>query len=142
MLLVGVKDWNGGGSSMAGAFSVAAGGMLQFSGGAFTLTGGILQGAVSLTGGTLNVSGHGVTVSGAFAQAGGSTLGGGGVLTLAGAANFYGAPGTVIAETGSGRTIIQGKTTVGIDFALDNGRVLQNDGTLLWTAGNFDQWTP
>jgi len=130
-------DFHGGGSSAAGAFSVAAGGMLTFSGGTFTLTGGTLQGAASLTGGTLAIGGA-VTVSGAFAQSGGSTLGGAGVLTLAGAANFTGAAGSVIAQIGAGRTVIQGKATVGIDFALDNGRVLQNDGTLLWVGGNFE----
>jgi fibronectin-binding autotransporter adhesin len=131
-------DFNGGGSSAAGAFSVAAGGMLIFSGGTFTLAAGTLQGTASLTGGTLELGGNTVTVTGAFAQAGGSSLDGAGVLTLAGAANFTGAAGTVIAQTGAGRTVIQGKVTVGIDFALDGGRVLQNDGTLLWTGGNFE----
>lgn len=133
-----VLDFNGGGSSTAGAFSVAAGGLLEFSGGTFNLAGGALHGAVSLTGGTLGIGGTAVTVSGAFTQAGGSRLGGAGTLALAGGATFNGGAGTVVAETGSGKTIIQGKATVGIDFALDNGRVLQNDGTLLWTAGNFE----
>jgi len=127
---------NGGGSSAAGAFKVAAGGLLTISGGAFTLTAGTLQGAASLTGGALALTGA-VTVSGTFAQSGGSSLAGAGVLTLAGAANFTGAAGTVIAQTGAGRTVIQGKATVGIDVALDGGRTLENDGTLFWTGGNF-----
>ena len=130
-------DFNGGGSSSAGAFRVAAGGLLIFSGGTFTLTTGTLQATTNLTGGTLAIGGA-VTVSGTFSQTGGSTLGGAGVLTLTGTANFTGAAGSVIAQIGAGRTIIQGKATVGIDFALDNGRVLQNDGTLLWVGGNFE----
>ncbi len=131
-------DLRGGGASDAGAFQVAAGGTLDFSGGTFTLTKGSLQGAASLLGGTLELGTNAVTVTGMFAQAAGSTLDGAGVLTLAGAANFTGVAGAVVVETGAGRTVLQGKTTVGIDFALDNDRVLQNDGTLLWTGGNFE----
>jgi hypothetical protein len=131
-------DLRGGGMSSAGAFNVAAGGILKFSAGTFTLTAGSLQGAASLAGGALELGANTITVTGAFAQAGGSSLDGAGVLTLAGAANFTGAAGTVIAQTGAGRTVIQSKATVGIDFALGNGRVLQNDGTLLWTGGNFE----
>jgi hypothetical protein len=128
--------FNGGGSSGAGAFSVAADGVVEFSGGTFNLAAGTLQGAAALTGGTLKLGGA-VTVAGTFIQAGG-TIAGAGTLILAGAANFTGAAGTVVAETGSGKTIIRGKATVGSDFALDNGHVLQNDGTLLWNAGNFE----
>ena len=129
-------DFHGGGSSAAGAFSVAAGGTLTFSGGIFTLTGGTLKCPASLSGATLVIGGA-VTVSGTFSQIGGSTLGGAGVLTLVGAANFTGAAGRIVTQIGAGKTILRGKTTVGIDFALDNGRVLQNDGTLLWLGGNF-----
>ena len=129
-------DLHGGGSSAAGAFSVAAGGTLRFSGGTFTLSQGTLQGTASLTGGSVEYGAAAVTVAGTFNQAAGSFLDGSGVLTLAGAANFTGSG--VVGQTGAGRTVLQGKTTVSTDFALDNGRVLQNDGTLTWTAGNFE----
>jgi hypothetical protein len=129
-------DLGGGGSSSAGAFKVATSGTLDFSGGIFSLTAGTIQGATTLTGGTLECGANAVTIAGAFTQSGG-ILDGSGAVTLTGAANFTGAAG-VVGQTGAGRTILQGKTTVGIDFALDDGRVLQNDGTLLWTAGNFE----
>ena len=129
-------DLHGGGSSAVGAFSVAAGGTLRFSGGTFTLTQGTLQAAASLTGGMLEYGAAAITVTGAFSQAAGSILDGSGALTLAAAASFTGSG--IIGQTGAGRTILQGKTTVSTDFALDNDRVLQNDGTLTWTAGNFE----
>jgi fibronectin-binding autotransporter adhesin len=132
-------DLGGGGSSSAGAFKVATGGMLVFSDGIFSLAAGKIQGAISLTGGTLECGANAVTIAGAFMQSRG-TLDGSGVVTLTGAATFAGTPGTpgLAGQTGAGKTILRGKTTVGIDFALDGGRVLENVGTLRWLGGNFE----
>jgi fibronectin-binding autotransporter adhesin len=133
-----ILDLRGGGTSSAEAFAVAVGGTLKFAGGTFTLTGRTLRGRVILAGGMLELGTNAVTATGAFAQAGGSSLDGAGVLTLAGAANFAGGTDTIMSQTGVGKTVIQDKATVAIDFALSNGRVLQNDGMLVWSGGNFE----
>ncbi|MFT3820004.1 MAG: choice-of-anchor D domain-containing protein [Rubrivivax sp.] len=85
-------------------------------------------GQLRVSGGTLlnNVS----SSIGSLQMSSGS-LGGGGNLTITGAASI-----TYGDMRGTGTTFLQGATTIsGSGFRLDGGRVVSNQNTLTWTAG-------
>jgi len=117
---------------------------------------GVTGGTLTITGtqfvNTLSVAGPGTIVAngalevgtlniGTFRLEGGGTLAGTGTVTVLDQANV--SDGQMI---GPGRTIIQGTLTIstppvdpsGLGMGLDDGRVLENQGIVNWTAGNID----
>ena len=154
----GTLEFDGGGTSTAGSFSVASGATLDFGGGTFTLSGDAFSGAgvvqvsggetditgatilsgLAITGGVLSVGANTGTAA-SFTQTGG-TVSGAGTLTVSGAASFSG--GNYDQESGTGKTLLQGTTTdSAYEITLDGGRVLENAGTFNVNAtsgyGNF-----
>ena len=151
----GTLEFDGGGTSTAGTFTVASGATLDFGGGTFTLSGDAFSGAglVQVSGGATNITGatiaSGLAVTGgalsiaassgtaaSLTQTGG-LIAGAGTLTVSGAATFSGS--NYDQETGTGTTLLQGTTTDSSPsyIALDGGRVLENAGTFNVT-GNGD----
>ena len=129
----GTLSLDGGGTSSGAGFTVAAGATLGFGGGNFTLTGGTytVTGQTLLSGGTLTLAGGAMTV-GEFAQSYG-TIAGGNVLTVTGPALFF---GSYDAETGTGKTLLKGVSTVTDTYlTVDGGRTLENAGTLVVQSG-------
>ena len=151
----GTLEFDGGGTSTAGTFTVASGATLDFDAGTFTLSGDAFSGAgvVEVSGGTTNITGatiaSGLAVTGgtlsiaassgtaaSLTQTGG-TISGAGTLTVSGAAAFgSGAynPDQEL-ETGTGTTLLTGATTIanyvsGASYGLylDGVRVLENQG--------------
>src|SRR5262249_33400064 len=125
-----------GGSSTAGAFSVA--GTLELGGGTFNPGAGTIagNGTTELTSSTslLLLGANSVTIAGKFDQESGR-IDGTGKLTVNGSTSFGGSGAAV--QTGNGTTDLKGVTTIsgiGADLALDGGRVLQNDGALTLQA--------
>ncbi len=149
---------NGGGSSTGGSFSGA--GTLQFtngytfdaassiattnvifSGGTIALSGTYTAPHTTLSSGTLNTGSSPITLGTNFTQTGG-TLSGTGTVTITGSASL-GSTNAYALESGIGTTDLKGTSTlsgsnVGYYFALDGGRVLQNEGTFTWTGGPID----
>ena len=120
-----------GGSSNAGAFTVASGATLDFGGGTFTITGGpfTVGGLVEVTGGAPALGASNETV-GVFMQQN-SVIDGTGALTISGAATFN----CVAVQTGNGTTLPQGVTTLAGILDVDGGRTFENAGTFNWTSG-------
>ena len=83
-----------------------------------------------LSGGSLSLL-SASSVAGSYTQING-TLGGAGNLTVSGAATLSGG-----VMTGAGRTIAQGATAL-TGLSLDALRVLENQGTVTWSAGTLD----
>ena len=71
----------------------------------------------------------------------GGVIDGTGTLTVMGSAAFEsGDPLNATQdaiETGAGTTLLEGSTTVEGNLDLDGGRILENKGSLRWTAGNI-----
>ena len=122
---------DGGGSSAAGAITAASGTTIAFGGGTFTLGAGTIggKGLVSVKGGKLELGSGSVNVT-SFEQDYG-TVDGSGTLTVKGVANFDGP----VYQSGTGKTLLQGATTISDNVALDGGRVLENQKTLTWSDG-------
>jgi hypothetical protein len=152
--------FDGGGSSRADGFSVAAGGLLSFES-AFTLTGGtynipgstiIANGTVDFSAATIAGLGDLVMISGGTLELGaqnaqaatlsslGGTVDGSGLLTVLGTSSLASQT-----HMGTGTTLLQGTTTITSigSYALDlmNGRILENQGTVNWTASPSDPGT-
>ena len=133
----GTLEFDGGGSSTAGALTVASGATLDFGAGTFTLSGGSSNGSgtVQLSNGTLAVAAATTFASG-FSQTGG-TIAGPATLTVSGAASFSGGSWDVL--SGTGTTVLQGTTTFsgGGYIALDGGYTLENAGTFNVNGGSY-----
>ncbi len=134
----GVLRWNAGGAS-AGVFTNQAAGLLVFNGGTHTLADGARLGGdghYQLIAGTVTASGvvtHGAAASpGAFAVAGGTLNG----STFIGAGQFHWTSGTlggvVTLTNGATATFSSGEVKWFAD-----GAVLNNHGTITWTAGEL-----
>ncbi len=156
----GVLSLNGGGSSAGGPLLVNDAATLRFgtpvhggAGGAFHISGGYRVGNTQVDGGTLDLSGatgarftravsladRGVLTLGAapatakgFSQGGEALLTGGGTLVVTGSAQLVGA-----VQSGPGTTVLRGASSIGGALQLDGGRVLENDGTLVWNSGSI-----
>ena len=115
---------------------------LDITGGTFTVANYAGQGPLGLSGGTLNIGSSAANVA-SLTQTGG-TLTGTGEVTVTGPATL-GASGAYVVESGSGTTDLQGTSTLSPSstfyFALDGGRVLQNDGTFNWASGAIGMGT-
>ena len=143
----GTLEFDGGGASTSGKFTVASGATLDFGGGTFTLSGGSYDatgttevsgsgtanfsgatitslGALDITGGTLSIANSGTAAS--LTQTGG-TIGDAATLTVSGAATFGGS--SVDQAEGAGTTLLDGATTDAGAIFLDGGYVLANAGT-------------
>jgi fibronectin-binding autotransporter adhesin len=135
----GTVSLNGGGTS-AGTFTNLAGAVAQFTGGTHTLNNGATftgAGQSLVNGGTVNVAaGATATVAGTFGVAAG-TLGGTGTLLAAGGSQFLWTGGTMAGTTG--RTVITNGATMTVSTGTDKDlrRVLDNYGTVTWTAGRI-----
>ena len=135
----GTLDLTGGGTE-TGTFSIASGATVELSS-AVTLDGASSTGLgrLQLASSTLTVNSTASLGSG-FTQTGG-TLSGAGTVTVTGSAALV----IQCVYTGErhwddgfkGTSTLSG-SNVGYYFALDGGRVLQNDGTLTWTGGPID----
>ncbi len=109
----------------------------------FTLSGGSLTASaasfaqlLTITGGALGFGAANVSVGG-LTQSGG-TLSGTGVVTVSGATAFAYVYPSVAIETGTGKTVLQGTTSLkSYELGLDGGRVLENQGTLTWSQGEI-----
>lgn len=155
----GTLEFDGGGTAAASAFTVASIGSLAFGGGAFTLSAGTYNAAgrmtvvsggkvdfsavtaitsfgsqLLVTGGTLELGSN--TASTASLEQDAGTIDGTGTLTVTGSAMLATESSDAV-QMGAGTTVLQGTTTVSGSVALDDGRVLENAGTLNLTAGNF-----
>jgi hypothetical protein len=144
---------DGGGSSTAGAFTVASNGVLDFDGSTastiFTLTDGGSVGAntiggggrVMLTGGTLELGSSAITIACQFSQSAGSILDGTGTLTLTDGVTFADDSGTAVetdkTKSAKAVTLLESATLVSGNLALDGGRTLENAKTLTWTSGDI-----
>jgi hypothetical protein len=117
----GTLELDGGGSSTADAFTIAAGATLAIGGSlnVFTFTSGTIGGAGTFV---QNFS----QISGSLTIAGTAMLGGGSDPN-----NFYGPA----EQTGAGTTLLQGTTTINGLLDLDGGHVLENQGMVTWTNG-------
>jgi uncharacterized repeat protein (TIGR01451 family) len=135
----GTVSLNGGGTS-AGTFTNLAGAVAQFTGGTHTLNNGAAftgAGQSLVNGGTVNVAaGATATAAGTFGVASG-TLGGTGTLLAAAGSQFLWTGGTMAGTTG--RTVITNGATMTVSTGADKDlrRVLDNYGTVTWTAGRI-----
>jgi PEP-CTERM motif len=94
-----------------------------------------LGASLTVSGGTLNLGAHDPTVTSLTLGGSTGTITGTGTLTVTGTGTITG--GTM---TGAGTTVLMGTTTVsgtGVKN-VDAGRSLLNEGTVLWTGGNFN----
>ncbi|MGE0860556.1 MAG: choice-of-anchor D domain-containing protein, partial [Gammaproteobacteria bacterium] len=104
-------------------------GTMVVSGGSTTGSGALdSAGLLEISGGTLTLNDDSTTVN--FTQSGG-TLAGAGDLSITGQATI-----TSGVMTGAGSTVLLGTGTLQ-GTSLDAGRILDNRGTLTWTAGNI-----
>ena len=104
------------------------------SGGSLTASAASFAHLLTITSGALGFGAANVSV-GSLTQSGG-TLSGTGAVTVSGATAFaYVYPSGAI-ETGTGKTILQGTTSLkSYELGLDGGRILENQGTLTWSQG-------
>jgi hypothetical protein len=137
-LSAGTTNRLAGGGSASGTFTAAASALVEWTASTFTLNPGAqLNGAgrYRLNGGTLTANPD-LTVENLDLIHPNSTLGGTGVVTIAGAMNWT--SGTM---SGSGRTIIPVGATLNAaipSVAILTSRTLDNGGTVIWTgAGTF-----
>jgi hypothetical protein len=130
----GTLDLTNGGV-LAGAMLTNSGGTLELGGGSFALSGSspLSPGFVQLSGAILSVA-TSATIGAYFGQTGGA-IEGSGTLTLAHGGVFYAGSDE---ELTGGRTVLDKLSIIGIGAGvdLDDGRVLENAGTLIW-AGNI-----
>jgi len=137
-LSVGATNRLAGGGSASGAFTASATALVEWTAGTFTLgTGAQLNGAglYRLNGGILTVNPN-LTVENLDLVHASSTLGGTGVVTIAGAMNW-----TAGTMSGSGRTIIPAGVLLNLfpsSSATLGTRTLENGGTVLWTGAVFN----
>jgi len=135
----GIVALNGGGTS-SGVFTNLAGATINFTGGTQTLTDGASLsglGTNKISGGTLNVGADATaTASGIFTHAFGS-LGGPGTFAVASGSQFNWLGGAMAGTTG--RTVINSGATLTAGSGADKDlrRVLDNYGTVTWTAGRI-----
>ena len=158
----GTVSLNGGGSSIGEHLYVAAGAVLQFgtiagksAGGTFRVSGGqYTAGDTDITGGTLDVSAASAAVfsnaleitagrlqlggqpdavvQGSLVQTGGLLVGSS-LLTVYGGASLLGG-----VQSGAATTRLYGTSVLGGGFALDGGRIIENDGWLNWSSGGIE----
>lgn len=150
----GTLSFDGGGSVKGDNLSISAGATFGIGGGSFAVTGTyniggstLVSGGIAdfsaalltsfgslltISGGALKLGAKATTLAG-FAQSGG-LLDGTGTVTVNGAANFTGGPDL---QSGTGRTVLKGPTTIAGTIQLDGGRVLENKSTVNWTAGTL-----
>jgi len=130
---------SGGTANLAGLVNLS--GNHTFSGGAANLTGNYIctNNTVTVAVGTANFSGTG-TVTPAVLNLSSATLSGSQLVTVLSQMIWSG--GTM---TGVGRTVMSPGATLNITGAatktLSGGRILDNGGTTLWTAGNIQAAT-
>ncbi|MBX9606134.1 MAG: choice-of-anchor D domain-containing protein, partial [Gammaproteobacteria bacterium] len=123
--------FGGGAHSFADIAGLTNAGTLQVTTGLVEASGALdSDGLIDITGGRLVLNDDGQTAS---FQISGGTLEGGGDLTVLGAATLSG--GTML---GAGRTILLGNGSITGAIGVDSGRVLENRGTLTWTAGTIN----
>ena len=134
----GVLEFSGGGSS-AGVLEATSHGTLELGGGYFSIKGtgaaGDGTGVVELAAGTLAVAaGLTATINAKFVQIGGEIAGAGSLVLARG---FEFSDTVSLGGIGSGSTVLESQSTIDFDTALafDNGRTLENAGTLTWEGG-------
>ena len=121
--------------TLAGLVNVS--GTHTFSGGTVNLTGNYIStnNTVLISGGVANFNGTGIVLPAVLNLSGSGTLSGTGTVTITSLMNWAGG-----VMSGSGRTIISPGATLNIPGPSDvflSTRRLENDGTILWTGGNF-----
>ena len=153
----GTLEFDGGGTSTAGTFTVASGATLDFNAGTFTLSGGSIggAGAVAVTGGTLAIGasftdsanlnlsttgagvlaldGYTLTLAGASNALTGA-VNGAGILKVTGAATLTnltaGAAGSLVTIDDTGSATLAGSDTLTGALQIDAGATATVSGTL------------